>query len=181
MQNLNIREKIPQQDEHPDPDPNPAPGLVQARIPPGYNTNINVRFVPGRNIGDLVAIPKTCKPRNGKKHPKADLLALPDKLVAKLVASDKKMIAWLARDEANTRLFLSHPAEAMKKAGIDLSRAEQKLLHRTREEVAQSTMIGPGVKVVNISTAVFPDGRIGKLGNGHRPGGRDSNTCVTED
>ncbi|WP_419641895.1 hypothetical protein [Thiolapillus sp.] len=89
MQNLNIREKIPQQDEH--PDPNPAPGLVQARIPPGYNTNINVRFVPGRNIGDLVAIPKTCKPRNGKKHPKADLLALPDKLVAKLVASDKKM------------------------------------------------------------------------------------------
>ncbi|WP_294116929.1 hypothetical protein, partial [Thiolapillus sp.] len=92
-----------------------------------------------------------------------------------------KMIAWLARDEANTRLFLSHPAEAMKKAGIDLSRAEQKLLHRTREEVAQSTMIGPGVKVVNISTAVFPDGRIGKLGNGHRPGGRDSNTCVTED
>ncbi|WP_457668597.1 hypothetical protein [Thiolapillus sp.] len=177
MQNLTPRETVSQQDEK--PGAKPQPGLVQAKVPPGYKTNINIRFVAGRNAGDLVAIPKTCKPRNGKKRPKIDMLALPDKLVAKLVASDRKMMDWLAQDEANTRLFLSHPAEAMKKAGIDLSRAEQKLLHRTREEVAQGTMIGPGVKA-DISTAVFPDGRIGKLKPGRKPPDKDDNACVKE-
>ncbi|WP_456403771.1 hypothetical protein [Thiolapillus sp.] len=179
MQNFTIRENHGEQSTTTKADPEPA--LVKASITPGYNTNINIRFVPGRDFGDLVAIPKTCKPRNGKKkRPESDLLALPDKLVAKLIESDKQIISWLARDEANTRLFLSNPASALKEAGIDLTRAEQKQLHRTHHEVSQNTVIGPGVKVSDISTAVFPDGRIGKIKPGRKPTDNGGNSCVKE-
>ena len=179
MQNFTTKEENPSEFSRTAKAP-PQRGLVKASITPGYNTSINIRFVPGRDFDDLVAIPKTCKPRNGKRRSGTELLDLPEKLVAKLIESDKQVIAWLAENEANTRLFLSDPASALKKAGIDLTRAEQKHLHRTHQEVSQSSVIGPGVKVDEINTAVFPDGRIGQIKPGRKPTDNGSNSCVRE-
>jgi len=136
--------------------------MIVAKIPQGYETNINVRFVPGRSI-DFAPISKKCRPRKGAPSRNADPLNLPPDLIEKLKKADKVVIAWLAKDEANAKLFLNRPAEALIKAGVDLTRAEQKTIDRTHHEVHQATVVGPGVKVASLTATAYTRGRIGKI------------------
>jgi len=96
-------------------------------------------------------------------------LDLPRDLVDKLKKADKTVIAWLAKDEANARLFMARPAEALAKAGIDLTRADQKAIDRTHREVREVAVVGPGVKVASFTATAFPRGQIGKIKPGRKP------------
>jgi hypothetical protein len=135
---------------------------VVAKIPQGYDTKINIRLVPGRDFKLEPAIPK-CKPRGGAKVPDIKLHVLPANLVAKLKNGDKKVIDWLAADDANGRLFLEHPVEALTKAGVELARSEQKSLERIHTAVNELRVVGPGVNIEQFSVATYPKGQVGKL------------------
>ena len=46
------------------------------------------------------------------------------------------MVAWLAKDAGNARRFLANPVAAMREAGVELSRADEKALARAGEAAA---------------------------------------------
>lgn len=155
--------------------------MIVAKVPQGYETNINVRLVPGRDV-EIAPIPKECRPRKGAPRRDAEPLDLPPDLVVKLKDADKAVVAWLAEDEANARLFVARPAEALVKAGVDLTRADQKAIDRTHREVAQATVVGPGVKVANLTATAFPRGHIGRIKPSAKPNddGNDNFKCAKE-
>jgi hypothetical protein len=153
---------------------------VRATIAQGFDANINVRIVPGRDF-KLALKPKHCKPRQSTPRPNFDLAALPADLVKKLRKADKKMVAWLTQDQANAARFLEQPAESLAKAGIELTRSEQKLLHRTHEEVRNAAVVPPGANIKELNTTVFPKGRVGKIKPGAKPkDGKSKIGCVKE-
>jgi hypothetical protein len=156
--------------------------MVVAKVPQGYETNINVRLVAGGDL-EITSIPKVCRPREGAPRRNAEPLDLPPDLIAKLKKADKAVVAWLAQDKANAGLFIAKPAEALVKAGVDLTRVDQKAIDRTRSEVDQATVVGPGVKVASFTAAAFPNGRIGEIKPGAKPQDKpnDNIACVKED
>jgi len=155
--------------------------MVMARVPQGYDTEINIRLLPGKEISftrDILG----CHPRQGAPRRDADPLPLPESLPGKLKDANKKVVDWLAQDPANARLFLASPVEALAKAGVELTRAEQKALDRTHRAMKEATVIAPGVKVSQLSTSVSPKGRVGDSKSSSRPkGGRTEDAgCVSE-
>ena len=66
--------------------------VVVAVVPHGYETNINVRIVPG---GEFVLAPRGCQPRKGAPRRIAEPLDLPPDLVDKLKVADKKVTGQL--------------------------------------------------------------------------------------
>ncbi len=155
--------------------------MIVAKVPQGYEININVRLVPGRDV-EITPIPKGCRPRKGAPRRDAEPLDLPPDLVVKLKDADNAVIAWLGEDEANARLFVARPAEALVKAGVDLTRADQKAIDRTHREVAQIAVVGPGVKVASFTATAFPRGRIGRIKPGAKPKDEhnDNISCAKE-
>lgn len=141
---------------------NDPSGIVVSRVPQGYDTNINIRLVPGRDI-QLTPHRFGCRPRQGAPRRDAEPVDLPESLGDKLKDANKKVIDWLALDPANAQLFLAKPVEALVKAGVELSRAEQKALTRTHRAVAEASVVAPGVKVASLSASAHPTGRVGKL------------------
>jgi hypothetical protein len=111
--------------------------MIVAKVPQGYETNINVRLVPVRDL-EISTKPKRCQTRKGAPRREAEPLDLPPDLVDKLKKADKDVMAWLAEDEANARMFMARPVEALVKAGVKLTRTEQKAIDRTHREVSQS-------------------------------------------
>lgn len=155
--------------------------LVIAKVPQGYETNINIRLVPGRDI-EIGPVATGCRSRAGAPRREAEPLSLPPDLVGKLKDADKAVVAWLAKDESNAQLFVSSPAKALVMAGVDLSRADQKAIDRTYREVAQASVVAPGVKVVNFTAKMYPRSRIGKIKPKGKPGDGGKNTgCVKEE
>lgn len=156
--------------------------MIVAKVPQGYETNINVRLVPGRDV-DITTVPTRCQPRKGAPRREAEPLDLPPDLIDKLKHADKAVVAWLAQDEANAKLFMARPAEALLKAGVNLTRADQKAIERTHREVREATVVGPGVNVTEFTVAAFPRGRIGKIKPGAKPQDKpDSNIgCAKEE
>ncbi len=142
--------------------------MVVGKVPQGYETNVNIRLVPGRDI-DIKTVLRGCQSRKGAPRREAEPLNLPPDLRVKLKNADKTVVAWLAQDEANTLLFTANPAKALVKAGVDLSRSEQKTIERTHQEVREATVVGPGVKVSEFTVAAFPRGQIGKIKPGAKP------------
>jgi hypothetical protein len=135
--------------------------LIVGKVPQGYETNINVRIVPGRGF-DLSAL-LGCRPRKGAPRRDAEPLALPPDLLGKLKLADKAVVAWLAKDAANARLFMERPAEALALAGVDLDRGEMKTIERVHSEVREAAVVAPGVKVAALNVAVFQRGQVGKI------------------
>lgn len=155
--------------------------LVHAKMHQGYETKINIRLVPGRGI-DITSKPTGCQPRLGAPRRNAEPLSLPPAVISKLQDADKVVVAWLAKDEANARLFIANPAEALVAAGVDLTRAEQKAIGRAHNEVAETMVVGPGVKVNKIDVAAFRRGQVGKIKPGAKPqdDSDDNIGCVKE-
>lgn len=156
--------------------------MIVAKVPQGYETNINVRLVPGRDF-EITTILKGCRPRKGAPRRDAAPLNLPPDLIDKLKNADKTVVAWLALSEANARLFMVRPAEALVKAGVNLTRADQKAIERTHHEVREVTVVAPGVKVAEFTVAAFPRGQVGKIKPSTKPQDkRDSNIgCAKEE
>jgi hypothetical protein len=133
---------------------------VVAKIPQGYETRINIQLLAGRDF-DPGKLQVGCRPRKGASRREADPVPLPPEVAEKLRTANERVLAWLNADPANAQLFLGKPVEALTKAGVELSRAEQKLIHRAHSENAQVSVIGPGVKVQELKTFARPAGRIG--------------------
>lgn len=154
-------------------------GKVTAKVPQGFDARVNIRLVPGRDF-EFRPIPAFCRPRQGAVRREAASVPLPESLVAKLKDGNKKVVEWLGRDPENAKLFLAKPLEALAAAGLELSRAEQKALSRSREAVAEATVVAPGVKVAELKVAAYPKGRVGEIkpGSPTKPGRLEKSGCV---
>ena len=146
--------------------------MVVAKVPQGFETRINIRLVPGRDVRFPPEI-FGCRPRKGAPRRDAEPVPLPGSLAGKFAEVNRKVIEWLAREPANAQLFLERPVEALTKAGVDLTRAEQKALARSHRSVSDSIALPPGSKVIGLTASAFPKGRVGGLKAGPRPKERD--------
>jgi hypothetical protein len=142
----------------------PAATLVKANVPQGYEAKFNIRIVPGRSIKDAIDLRPDCKPRGHRQGWTAGTLGLTPEVVAVLARSDKAMTAWLAKDAANAQRYLANPVAAMREAGVDLSRAEEKTLSRLNAEVNDARKIPSAGNVASIAATMYPNGRVGGIG-----------------
>lgn len=134
--------------------------MVVARVPQGYDTRIVVRLVPGRDIR-VNPFDIGCQPRQGAPRRDAEAVPLPEDLVHKLRDANKRVVEWLAQDDANARHFMARPVEALLKAGVELTRADQKALERAHQTVRETAVIAPGVRVTRFGATAHPKGRVG--------------------
>ena len=137
--------------------------LVRAQVPQDYSTNLKVRLVPARSLDKAVHAEPRCKPRGNVTPWDQASLTLDAKLADSLSKADKVMVAWLARDTANAQSFLTNPLAAMRKAGVQLTRAEEKALARASEAAAAGRVVGPGINVASLSAQAYPKGRVGSI------------------
>jgi hypothetical protein len=152
---------------------------VVAKVPQGFDARVNIRLVPGRDF-ELHPGPAACRPRQGAARRDAAPVSLPETLVAKLKEGNRKVVDWLGRDPENAKMFLAKPLEALAAAGLELSRAEQKALMRSREAVGDVTVAAPGVKLAALTVAAYPKGRVGEIkpGSPTKPGRVEKAGCV---
>lgn len=133
---------------------------VVARIPQGYEGKVNVRLLPIRDF-DLGSTRLGCRPRGPRRD--AGPILLPTDLTTKLRNANKNVVAWLNADAANSQLFLLNPVEALKKAGVELSRREEKALDRVHRDNNEAGAIAPGVSITNLDAVAHPTGRVGSV------------------
>lgn len=152
---------------------------VVAKVPQGFDARVNIRLVPGRDF-EFHPAPAVCRPRRGAARREAAPVPLPESLVAKLKEGNKKVVEWLGRDPENPKMFLARPLEALAAAGLELSRAEQKALLRSREAVGELAVVAPGVKLAELTVAAYPKGRVGEIkpGSPTKPGRIEKAGCV---
>lgn len=132
---------------------------VIGRVPQGYDHAITVRIVPGlasHFTGQLFG----CQPRQGAPRRDADPVPLPAPLLVKLGEANRRIVAWLAQDPANAAHFLARPVEALARAGVELSRAEQKALGRLHEAATETRVVAPGVRITRLAVAANAKGRV---------------------
>jgi hypothetical protein len=134
--------------------------MIIAQVPQGFTTKINVRLIPGKDIR-IMPWDMGCQPRLGATRRDADPLALPGSLVGKLREANAKMLEWLSQDAAHARLFLEQPVSALLKAGVELTRAEQKALTRSHRAVRETAVVPPGVTLNTLTVSADPKRRIG--------------------
>lgn len=144
---------------------------VKAQVPQEARASFNLRIVPGRTLEGALERQRACRPRGHSQPWTPGLLGLDEALVKTLARADKVMVAWLARDAGNAQRFLASPVSAMREAGIELSRAEEKALTRAIEAAASARTVGPGVDVASMKVQAFPNGRVGAPG-GRKPDGK---------
>lgn len=148
-----------------------ATKVVKAQVPQEVRASFNLRVVPGRSLGGALERQRACRPRGHTQPWTPGLLGLDEALVKTLAMADKAMVAWLAKDAGNARRFLASPVAAMREAGIELSRTEEKALARATEAAASARTVGPGVDVASVKVQAFPNGRVGAPG-GRKPDGK---------
>jgi hypothetical protein len=132
---------------------------VLARAPQGFDARIKVRLLPAKDV--VLERPSGCQPRAGAPRKDAHPLDLPEGLPEKIKDASKGVIAWLARDPANTRLYLADPVAGLVAAGVELTRAEQKALSRAHQPVREASVVPPGVEVTELTVKAVPRGKVG--------------------
>ena len=152
--------------------------VVMAKVPQGYEANFNIRLVPARTLDVIDQRQERCRPRGHSTGWTPGVLAIDPGLVATLNKADKAVVAWLAKDSANAQRFLAEPVAALREAGVELSRAEEKALFRANAEAQSARVVGPGVKVASLDARAYPKGQVGRLGPSTKDGkGDDSFGC----
>jgi len=145
--------------------------VVLAKVPQDYDAKFNLRLVPGHTLGAAGQREVKCRPRGNSLGWTPGVLDAG--LVATLSRADKAMVAWLAKDGANAQRFLAEPVAAMREAGVELSRAEEKALSRAHAEAQSARVVGPGVKVAAIDAQAHPTGQVGRIPPGATNGKTD--------
>lgn len=136
---------------------------VTAKVHQGYNLNMKINIVGTKDI-PIGRLLKGCQPRQGAPRRDADALDLPPATRATLLAANREVMAWLARDNANAQAFLADPVAALLKAGVKLDRADQKTLVRARAEIAATAeVVTPGLQLRSLSVAANPNGRVKRV------------------
>ena len=138
--------------------------VVKANVPQDAQASFNLRIVPGRGLKGALEVQPNCKPRGHSHGWTPGILGVDSALLGTLAKADKTMVAWLAKDAGNARRFLANPVAAMREAGVELSRADEKALARAGEATAAARSVAPGVDVVSVAVQAFPNGRVGAVG-----------------
>jgi len=150
--------------------------VVKAAVPQDYKANFHIRLVPARSLESGVRAEAQCMPRGHASGWHHGTETIDPGLVAVVNKGDKVMVAWLAKDTANAQRFLANPVAAMREAGVELSREQEKALARSNEAAATARVVGPGVNIASLSAQVYPKGRVGGLGSGRSGGKIDGKT-----
>jgi hypothetical protein len=155
---------------------------VLARVPAEQHQTINIRLVRGTRFVEL--FPRACRPRGDRPQTGFDrppVAQLSSAVIGKLRDSNDRVMSWLAASEANARSFLENPAAALKEAGVDLTRADEKAIVRAREDLSGATVLPPGTDLTGLTVKAFPKGEVGKIDKvpGRRPGAAKRG-CVRE-
>lgn len=138
--------------------------VAAARVPQAYEANFNLRLVPGRTLATVDHLGPRCRPRGNSTGWSPGVVAVDPALVATLAKADKAVVAWLAKDPANVQAFLAAPVTAIRAAGVELTRAEEKALARASAAAESARVVGPGVKVASLDAKVLPRGQVGRIG-----------------
>jgi len=131
-----------------------------ARVPQGFDGTVSIRILPANDVSALR--PSGCQPRRGATRENKSAVGLPPDLVELLTRSNKSVVAWLTSDAANAQLFLAQPIDALKRAGVELSRSDERALARAHRAVRDVATIPPGTTVAITATA-HASGRVGNL------------------
>jgi hypothetical protein len=135
---------------------------VKAVIPQDSHHNFRVNVVAAvTDISKIARIDK-CRPRttlDGKPH-LHDVLT--PGLIHTFAEANNKMVAWLGKSEENIHAYLADPVASLKKAGIELERADQKTIARNFENFKAENLLAPGMNLKNF-TGVFKKGKITKV------------------
>ena len=145
--------------------------VVKAVVPQDHDAKFNIRLVPGHSLEKGLELQPLCRPRGHAPGWNHGGLAIDPGLVATLSKANNAMVGWLAKDAGNAQRFLANPVAAMREAGVELSRAEEKALVRSNEAAAASRVVGPGVRITALSAKAYPNGRVGGIGPGRTDGG----------
>lgn len=138
--------------------------LLRAEVPQTYETKLNIRLVPGPSLETAVLAQPRCKPRGHSPGWSNDTGVISPDLLNTLKNADKLMVAWLAKDTQNAQSFLANPIAAMREAGLELTRVEEKALARSVDAAKSARVVGPGVNISAVSVQAYPAGRVGELG-----------------
>nr|WP_281720582.1 hypothetical protein [Nitrosomonas nitrosa] len=155
-----------------------VPKPVKVAVPQGYDAKFNLRIVPGHSLTGTILEQPGCKPRgNGSQGWETGVVAINPALIATLTKADKAIVAWLAKDTANAQRFLSNPVTAMREAGIELTRKEEKALARLASDAETARHVPPGANVEGLAASVFPSGRVGAIGKPKKDGQASDFDC----
>lgn len=133
---------------------------VVVSVAQGYEHAINIRIVPA-DIAQFKPYVFGCQPRHGATRRDAEPVPLlPPSLIDKLGAANRAVVAWLAQAPANATLFLAQPVEALGRAGVQLTRTEQKLLGRLHQAATDTRSVAPGVTITKLAVTANAKGRV---------------------
>ncbi len=151
--------------------------MVQAQVPQGYDAKFNVRIVPAHSLDAALHQEPHCTRRgNAPQGWIAGTLGIGQGVLTTLGKADKTVVDWLAKDPANAQRFLASPVTAMREAGVQFSRMEEKLLARAVVAATDARPVAPGVNVTAVLATAYPDGRVGGIGS-NPGGGKDEFGC----
>ncbi|MBD8871159.1 hypothetical protein [Nocardioides donggukensis] len=132
---------------------------IKATIQPGFHSEVSIRIVPGR---DFFKEPQReeCAPR-GDRPFVVRPMPLPTGLVDKLTEANTAVISWLAKDQANAQQFIDDPVAALERAGVELSRAEAKMLSRSNGALREDAVLPPGTSISKLTVSATKRGKVG--------------------
>lgn len=145
-------------------------------------------IIPGESHHELtinlkggIDLPKTdfrlpCQPRTELDHQPSFRDFLTSGITDSFAEIDKKMVLWLSRSSENAEAFLNDPIASLKMAGVELKRADEKVIARNFQGFQSENLLSPGMKLNRFETQF----KKGKVGDNHSsPGeGNHSNDCI---
>lgn len=140
---------------------------IRAQIEAGFDSTVSIRIVPGR---DLFKEPQRgeCSPRGDRPYGVRPT-PFPAELVEKLTKANTAVIDWLARDTANAEQFIHDPVVALERAGVELTRAEAKVLSRSHGALRDDAVLPPGAAISTLTISATKRGKVGDVRPSKRP------------
>ncbi len=135
---------------------------AKAIVPQDSNHKFRINLVAAATDVSKIGLVNKCKPRTSLDGKTQLFEVLPPRLVNSFEDTDKKMVDWLSRSQENVHEYLSDPVSALKKAGVELERADQKTIHRNFENFQAENLLSPGMNLQNL-TGLFRKGKITKV------------------
>ena len=119
-----------------------------------------------------------CQPRTELDHKRSLLDTLPPGLKNSFAEADKKMVSWLSRSPENAQAFLNDPIASLKSAGVELKRADEKIIARNFQSLQAENLLSPGMKLKKFETQF----KKGKVADNHttKDDRNNANDCICQ-
>ena len=144
---------------------------VKAVIPGESHHKLTVNIMSGIDL-PKIDFRVACQPRTELDHKGGFLDTLPPGLMDSFAEADKKMVSWLSRSPENAQAFLNDPIASLKSAGIELKRADEKIIARNFQTLQAENLLSPGMKLKKFETQF----KKGKVADTHKSEDNRNNT-----